>query len=101
MSAKNAILIERSGRRRHQIKCKRQASLKAATEKFVPSSISRYQLFDRIFNVILSTPYHPNKKERCVSSVRYQFLRNHLTDFDKTLHALYTLPKDDVRPNLL
>ena len=34
----------------------------------------------------------------CVSSVRYRFLRNPLTEFDETLHALYTLPKNDVRP---
>ena len=32
----------------------------------------------------------------CPSSVRYIFLRNHLTDFDETLHALCTLP-DDVK----
>ena len=29
-------------------------------------------------------------------SVRYIFLRDHLTDFDETLHALVTLP-DDVK----
>ena len=29
-------------------------------------------------------------------SVRYIFLRNHWTEFDETLHALFTLP-DDVK----
>ena len=34
----------------------------------------------------------------CPVFVRYRFLRNHLTKSDETLHALFTLPKDDVRP---
>ena len=32
-----------------------------------------------------------------MSSVRYRFLRNPLTEFDETLHELYTLPKNDKR----
>ena len=33
-------------------------------------------------------------KNVCVSSVRYQFLRNHWTHHDETLHALITLYND-------
>ena len=42
---------------------------------------------------------NPNNKKRlsvCPLCVRYRFLRNRLTEFDETLHALVTLP-DDVK----
>ena len=42
---------------------------------------------------------YPNNKKRlsvCPVFVRYRFLQNHWTEFDETLHALFTLP-DDVK----
>ena len=49
----------------------------------------------RVFNGI--SRHHPNNKERLCVVCTVPIFRNLQTDFDETLYAQYTLPKDDVR----
>ena len=58
---------------------------------------TKKRIFEFLALILLAYPNNKKRLSVCLS-VRYRFLRNHLTDFDETLHALYTLSKDDVRP---